>query len=939
MVKILYDIVVSPLVYIVELSFSILLRVLNNPGLALVGVSLVVNSLCLPLYRMADLTQKAEHEKQESMEKWVKHIKEHFHGDEQYMMLTTYYRQRGYKPLSALKGSASLLLQIPVFMAAYNYISNLTLLKGAPFLFISDLGAPDQLLIVDGFTVNVLPIAMTLLNCVSTFIYTRELALRDKIQTYCLALVFLALLYNSPSGLVLYWTCNQIFSFVKNIFLKILEKPRKALCFLIQVVLIAFGSYLFVLNRVTSVCQIVTFASLVCIVELIVIIPLVRECKGIVAGGEDQSNYVSAFLFSAFLLAALVGLLIPSALLADSTAEFIDVYDYVSPLTFLFHTGAVSVGLFVLWVGVYFLLSNSKGKNSIGLGMAILAGISVLDYFCFPDALGTIASDLIYSVEPVFEAQAILNNAIAVLGLSAVIVALWHFKRSVVTPLLGIILTAVICLSIMNISVIAEVSAEKEREAVEIANSTHVRMFDDNGNPLPIFNLSSEGHNVVVIFMDRAIGGYIPYLFNERPDLVDKFDGFTYYPNTISFGPRTVFGAPALYGGYDYSFEAINERENESLVTKHMEALSIMPRIFHENGFMVTVLDPPLVDYSFGATEYTNLEAMIPGATVLHVSGAYNGLYLVGGSDAKSCGIANERTFFFYSLFKAVPTLFRPMVYDGGTYYSTTTDDQNVSFEVAQSHDLANAEASSRRPTFTLKKEFFDNYTVLASLSFITGVVGDSSNNFIILQNSTTHTPSLLQLPDYVPSIYLNNEGLEDYDRFTINGRTVDMSSDMMLAHYHSNMATLLLLSDWFDFMREHGVYNNTRIVIVADHGYELHQWEDLIFDDSLDIEMLNPLLMVKDFESHGFMTSDEFMTNGDVPAIVFEGLVENPVNPYTGNPINSDEKNAKPQQVTTSVRWDVRDYQTGNTFNTEDGHTYTVHDNIFDFNNWERLD
>ena len=124
MVKILYDIVVSPLVYIVELSFSILLRVLNNPGLALVGVSLVVNSLCLPLYRMADLTQKAEHEKQESMEKWVKHIKEHFHGDEQYMMLTTFYKQNHYHPMMALRSSISLAIQIPFFIAAYDFLSN-----------------------------------------------------------------------------------------------------------------------------------------------------------------------------------------------------------------------------------------------------------------------------------------------------------------------------------------------------------------------------------------------------------------------------------------------------------------------------------------------------------------------------------------------------------------------------------------------------------------------------------------------------------------------------------------------------------------------------------------------------------------------------------------------------------------------------------------------
>ena len=41
-----------------------------------------------------------------------------------------------------------------------------------------------------------------------------------------MAVIFLVLLYNSPSGLVVYWTCNNIFSLVKNIFYK-LKHPRE----------------------------------------------------------------------------------------------------------------------------------------------------------------------------------------------------------------------------------------------------------------------------------------------------------------------------------------------------------------------------------------------------------------------------------------------------------------------------------------------------------------------------------------------------------------------------------------------------------------------------------------------------------------------------------------------------------------------------------------
>ena len=51
------------------------------------------------------------------------------------------------------------------------------------------------------------------------------------------------------------------------------------------------------------------------------------------------------------------------------------------------------------------------------------------------------------------------------------------------------------------------------------------------------------------------------------------------------------------------------------------------------------------------------------------------------------------------------------------------------------------------------------------------------------------------------------------------------------------------------------------------------------------------PLLMVKDFGATGFTTDYTFMTNADTPTLAMKDLIENPVNPATGNPISSDPK------------------------------------------------
>ena len=48
-------------------------------------------------------------------------------------------------------------------------------------------------------------------------IYGKDMPLKSMIQLYALAAVFLVLLYNSPAGLVFYWTLNNVFSLCKNI--------------------------------------------------------------------------------------------------------------------------------------------------------------------------------------------------------------------------------------------------------------------------------------------------------------------------------------------------------------------------------------------------------------------------------------------------------------------------------------------------------------------------------------------------------------------------------------------------------------------------------------------------------------------------------------------------------------------------------------------------
>ena len=242
----IYNIIVAPIEALVGWIFLFIVNKIPSLGVigAICGVSVAINILALPLYNIAESIQEKEREINKKLEPRVKRIKKGFKGDEQFMMLSEYYRQNGYHPLYALRGSLSILIEIPFFIAAYNYLSSSEILKESSFWIFSNLGEADRMFTLTlgslAIPINILPMIMTGINFISGYIYTKGSTKRDKIQLYLMGLFFLVLLYNSPSGLVIYWILNNIFSLVKTIVLKT-KHPGRFLHAFISLGLIAFA--------------------------------------------------------------------------------------------------------------------------------------------------------------------------------------------------------------------------------------------------------------------------------------------------------------------------------------------------------------------------------------------------------------------------------------------------------------------------------------------------------------------------------------------------------------------------------------------------------------------------------------------------------------------------------------------------------------------------
>ena len=897
---------IGPLKFLFELIFELSGKFVSHPGLRIIFLSLIMNLLVLPLYKRADAMQEEARDTESRLRKGVSHIKKVFSGDEKMMILQTYYRQNHYKPTDALRGSTSLMLEIPFFMAAYQYLSHLKVLQGVSFGPIADLSKPDGLLIIGGLTINLLPFLMTFVNLISSALYLKGFPLKTKIQLYGMAAFFLVFLYSSPAGLVFYWTLNNVFSLVKTVFYKI-KNPVKVLCYLTAVVGIAF----ILLGAVFYPSPTIKKRLFLLGVGIALLLPLILHTvkpfihfkKKEISAKPKKSVFVCATVF----LTVLIGVLIPSAVIASSPQEFVELMHYYNPIWYIVSSFLLATGTFLIWMRVFYWLANPTYKILFEKAICAVCGVAIVNYMFFGTNLGVLSSSFQFENGLSFSLKEQLIN-LAVSAVIALFIYLLAIKwRKVAVP---VILTVSIALGAMSLINITKINGSLGKIVTEGVEET------------PNFRLSTKGKNVVVIMLDRAMGEFIPYIFAEKPELKETYSGFTFYENTVSFGGYTNFGVPSLVGGYEYTPVEMNKRKDETLVSKHNEALKVLPVLFRNNGYEVTLCDPPYANYQWipdltAFDEYPEIKTYI-------TEGRY--------SEPKvyQQGINNKlRNTFVYGLMKTLPLSFQTTVYAGGTYN--------------QSQALGIPNYTTQTVTGTskatgLSKSFMSWYNVITNFSSITHVTNDEKNTFMFLSNCITHEPALLSEPDYLPSEHIDNTAYdaENTDRFVLNGKTLDISNELQMSHYHANMCAILRIGEWLDYLKKNDVYDNTRIIIVSDHGRDLYSDKELVLDigadDPFDIGLYYPFLLVKDFNTTEFTISDEFMTNADVPTLATKGIIDRPINPFTGKEINNSEKTAHDQFISRSNSYDVM-INNGNTFLPSSW--ASVKGDLRDKNNW----
>jgi YidC/Oxa1 family membrane protein insertase len=852
-----------------------------------------VSVFTLPLYFAAEKWQRLERDTQKRFGPKIAKIKAVFKGDEQYLVLSAYYRQNHYHPVYALRSTFGLLIQIPFFIAAYSCLSNMAQLRGASFFFIRDLGSPDGLFHFGGFSVNFLPVLMTLINCAAGAIYTRGFQTKEKIQLYGMAGIFLILLYHSPSGLVLYWTANNVFSLAKNI----LQKNRYAgkIIFGTTVLFAALlDFYLLFFQRGDLPKRLLAMAlfSWVFFIPLIKKISTLRMRK-VPAISEKPGLPAVSFFLSTIILFLLTGIIIPSSLIASSVIEFSFLGSFASPFPFILHTALQAAGIFLFWAIACYLLLPSPVKRGITVCMVFAAAIALVDVFLVSENFGFLTNTLIFSDPKPLGTNPIQSaaNAAGIAAVSGILTfLLLRKKTAAVNPAL---MVALLSLAVFGITNSVRISQGFAAARAEYEDNTAMTLE-------PVYHFSKTGKNVVLMMIDCVIGAYVPYIFEEKPELREDFAGFAWYPNCVSFADHTLVGALPVFGGYEYTPAAVNERDTVPLVEKQKEAYLLLPTLFSDAGYSVTVTDPPFDNY-----QLSNLSIFqdYPDIKAENLLGKYTSHWMQTHPSANAIDIASllQNKLIRFSFFKSAPVFLRGFMYDDGGWLALENSAQNG-----------------------ITPSLINDYALFDTLPHITGA-GETGSAYMSIYNHLPHGAALLQTPDYTPP----SSGAE----VPVNRSTSILAND---GRYNTTMAAFLLLGKWFRKLKELDVYDNTRLILVSDHGRGNTDYPgNSTLPDGSRLQSYNALLMVKDFQANTpLSTGASFMTNADAALFAVDSLFDNPVNPFTKKLLQSD----KEQGAYIATIPALSTYRHSKfTYNIGKNEWLHVHDNIFDVHNWSR--
>jgi YidC/Oxa1 family membrane protein insertase len=1024
------DYLLAPFVFIIREIFLFSYSLTGNYGISIILLSFAISLLLLPIFIFIERARKRDDVVKRKMKPVLDEIKRSYRGQERYYYIRTLHRQHGYSSLRSLVPLLSLLLQIPFFIAAYQFLEHFEPLAGQGFLMIDDLSAPDRLL----GSINLLPIIMTLVNLVTAYFYTRNGDTAERKQMLVVAGVFLVLLYNFPSGLVLYWTMNNVFSFFRlfvtnpevfrksesvadlrgtvkatlrvriafiraryprafrfyydqirprrtvsitvfslllllilasqlqwalqhtfdDFMLRLIVAPVAALLLTISIitgyaffkakqqslieilimpevyfsilfltVYFYFGSrYYF--SGVNPDLGILAFVFMLAgqvvgmiyfihhykksrnrwsvIASIALIIVLIYQCIQSVVFITGRDIKVSILnLVTAPKNGALVDIVLPGILFIFIVALFIPARKnkkdrvvagsgwsvYILALLYL-------LGFIFLWNPLEVFSSYPSNfdftafdilKKNFKIFAAALFILSVIYYFIHKKARYRLLLILISAVILGF-----IHNTLLPIHVGTLQYAVFLEQQNLAKPVDAYLLEAFgILVIFFSVRWLFKQKYHKQlgwalialnivlvTQSLVVAGRSGSFFQKENPPPDPSSSISfsKDKENIVLLVLDMFHGWYVNRTIEEVPDLNKIYDGFVWYPNSLAVSNITGSSIGPILGGYEHTIDQLNQDNSRTLEEKITTIAADFNTKIRNRGYR----------YSGNHIIYT-IDDSLTYDTFLPKWHEDWDIY----NNKLNIGVAKEVSYTLLwsnAMFFTAPLVFKPKIYNKGQWM--------------QGEVTTNENTSRTMP-----------YNFLRLLPHISDSKSRQSN-FIYLYSSATHHPWDI----------MDEKGIIQTD----------------VTPYENNKWALETLSEWIEWMKKNEVYDNTKIIVVSDHGP--HWWyfkgevdSDIPVIPHTSIKKINEasmslfsLMLVKDFHAKGALQKDSrFMSNADASAIIFNE--------------NDPTKEEPPQSRTlpsSEVLWERKLWEMNQLRIIKQ---FEVTDDMYNLNNWKIVD
>lgn len=212
--------VLYPLIELLKAILEAINQVISNYGLAIILLSLLVRLVTFPFSRMAKRAEQKHSQRQLVMEPALVEIRANSTGRVRFERTEALYQKHHYHPIHAVFSLLPLFLQLPFLLAALVLLTSYSSLEGRSFLFLSDLGSPDQLIPLSfvgaGVNLNILPLLLTGVAIVESII-KRNATKSGRLKFMIVATVIVILIYPLPAAVCLYWLTSNVVSLLSEL--------------------------------------------------------------------------------------------------------------------------------------------------------------------------------------------------------------------------------------------------------------------------------------------------------------------------------------------------------------------------------------------------------------------------------------------------------------------------------------------------------------------------------------------------------------------------------------------------------------------------------------------------------------------------------------------------------------------------------------------------